>query len=208
MATVTFPGVEIAAVGRWNASAGDGHITREDLASMVDTFGMAGADNVPIKIGHLDSRFQDSNGRPPVTADGQPSFGWVARLRLSPDGQKLIGDLVGIPSKLAEMLPSAYRRRSIEMLKGMRIGGSVRRAVLSAVALLGVTAPAIKGLGDVAALFGAPVHFAAAATPAASPDDGDARALGTYARSGELVRVDLSEPDPDLAATLRWLGIQ
>lgn len=203
MATVSFPGVEIAAVGRWNASAGDGHITEEDLRSMAATFGQPGFDQVPIKIGHQDARFQDSAGQPPVTADGEPAFGWIARLRLSPDGQKLIGDFVGIPSKLAAMMPTAFRHRSIEMLKGPRIGGTVRRAVLSAVALLGVTAPAIKGLGDVAALFAAqPLHFSAPTPDTDRTDDGLGRALATYAPSAELVRVELTQADPDTARAI------
>lgn len=209
MSTVSFPAVEIAAVGRWNASAGDGHITEEDLRSMAATFGQPGFDAVPIKLGHSDSRFQDKAGNPPVTGDGSPAFGWLTAVKVSADGKRLLADIVGVPSKLAEMLPTAYRHRSVEMLRGMRVGGRVHRAVLTGLALLGVTAPAIKGLGDVAALFAAgPLHFSAP-TPVAGPaDDGDARALGTYARSGELVRVELTERDPDTAATLRWLGIQ
>lgn len=202
MSTVSFPAVELAATGTWRASQGDGQIDREDLASMVAAFGQPGADNVPLKIGHVDSRFQDSNGRPPVTADGEPAFGWIARLRLSLDGQKLIGDLVGVPSKLASMMPSAFRHRSVEMLKGARIGGKVHRAVLSAVALLGVAPPAVKDLADISALFGAPLHFAAGPTPDSSTDDRTTAAVRTYAPTSELVHVELSEADPDTARAI------
>lgn len=203
MSTVSFPGVEIAAVGKWHASLGDGHITEEDLRSMADTFGQPGFDQVPLKLGHLDSRFQDAAGRPPVTEDGSPAFGWLSAVRVSPDGKRLLADLVGIPSKLAEMLPSAYRRRSVEMVRGMRVAGRVHRAVLTGLALLGVTAPAVKNLADVAAMFAAqPLHFAAGPTPAASPDDRTAAAVRTYAPTPELVRVELTEADPDTARAI------
>lgn len=209
MATVTFPAVEIAAVGKWNASQGDGNITEEDLRSMAATFGQPGFDAVPIKIGHSDSRFQDKAGNPPVTGDGSPAFGWLTAVKVSADGKRLLADIVGVPSKLAEMLPTAYRHRSVEMLRGMRVGGRVHRAVLTGLALLGVAPPAVKNLADVAAMFaGQPVHFAAGPTPAASPDDRTAAAVRTYAPTPELVRVELSEADPDILATLRWLGIR
>lgn len=203
MSTVTFPGVEIAAVGKWNASQGDGHITEEDLRSMAATFGQPGFDRVPVKLGHSDGRFQDKAGNPPVTGDGSPAFGWLTAVKVSSDGKRLLADLVGVPSKLAEMLPSAYRHRSIEMLRGLRIGGRIHKAVLTAVALLGTQPPAIKGLSDLAALFaGQPVHFAAGPTPAASPDDRTAAAVRTYAPTPELVRVDLTEPDADTARAI------
>lgn len=175
MATESFLGVELARTGRWNASAGDGTIETEDIKSMIDTFGLEGVDAVPVKLGHNDSRFQGADGMPPTDADGHPAYGWLANLRASADGQKLIGDIHGVPAKLAAILPTAFRRRSIEMLKGPRIGGTVRRAVLSAVSLLGVSPPAVKDLNDLIALYAdqlaasVTVEFSDADTPPVHP---------------------------------------
>ena len=204
MTTVAFRGVELARAGKWDAAQGDGTITREDIAAMVTAHSAQLIDRVPIKIGHSDLRFQDAHGQPPVTGDGSPAYGWVTGLRASPDGATLIGDLVGVPSKLAAMLPTAFRHRSIEMQTGRRIGGKVHRAILSGLALLGVNPPAVKGLADLAALFGQqqPVHFAAGPARDAQ-DDGDARAMATYVRPGRTpARAVFAAADPDDARAL------
>ena len=144
----TIPGVELVSAGSWDASKGDGNITRDELAAMVRAAKDPTVDAVPVKIGHKDKRF--------TTEDGDPAMGWVSNLRLSDDGNTLLGDLVGVPSKLASIIPAAFRKRSIEMFRGFRSkAGKTHSAVLSGLALLGVTAPAVKGLADVMALYSA-----------------------------------------------------
>lgn len=139
MATVNIPGVELVKTGTWQASTGTVTITETDLASMVAESRDPAVDGVPVKLGHVDPRF-----------DGEPALGWVRNLRLSGDGSTLIGDLMEVPASLADIIGSAYPRRSVEIDWGLPTSdGGKRGAVLTGLALLGVTPPAVKGLGDV-----------------------------------------------------------
>lgn len=148
MATVTVPDVELVSAGTWDASTGRSTITPDDLTSAVQAFSDHLVNKPPVKIGHTDPRFSDGNH------DGAPAFGWIENIRTSPDGQKLLGDLVGVPAKLAEIMPAAFRRRSIEMAYGYRTAaGKVYRAVVTGLALLGAQAPAVRNLADVVALY-------------------------------------------------------
>lgn len=153
--TGTFLGVELVRVGDWPASQGNGKVTAEDIASMVAASTHPMANRIPIKIGHTDSRFQDANGNPPEDQDGNPAYGRVENLRASDDGLTLIGDLVHVPPQLAEAMPSMYPDRSVEYLPGKRLGEKVHRAVLTALAVLGESPPAVKGLKDLIASFAA-----------------------------------------------------
>lgn len=139
VATVNIPGVELVKTGTWQASTGTVTITETDLASMVAESRDPAVDGVPVKLGHVDPRF-----------DGEPALGWVRNLRLSGDGSTLIGDLMEVPASLADIIGSAYPRRSVEIDWGLpNPDGGKRGAVLTGLALLGVTPPAVKGLGDV-----------------------------------------------------------
>lgn len=139
MPTVNIPGVELVRAGTWNASTGRVTISKDDLADMATASRDTTIDAAPIKLGHVDPRF-----------DGEPALGWVKNLRLSSDGSTLIGDLVEVPSQLADILPTAYPRRSVEIAWGTKnTDGSRRGAILTGLALLGVTPPAVKGLADV-----------------------------------------------------------
>lgn len=167
MTTVTIPSVELVKVGIWAASQGDGTVTAEDIAAMAAAYRNPMADKIPLKIGHTDPRFQDARGNVPADHDGNPAYGWVENVRASSDGQTLLGDFVGVPPKLAEAMPSALRNRSVEFMPGKRLGGKVYRAVLTAVALLGAAAPAVKGLADVLALYSQGSTVAMSQRPAA-----------------------------------------
>lgn len=135
----TVKGVELARAGTWNGLTGPVTLTPEDLQDAVRAYEDREVDHAAVKLGHIDPRF-----------DGQPAAGWVERLRLSEDGRTLLGDLVDMPSKLAAILPAAFRRRSVELRRGLVTPSGKRyRAVLSGLALLGVQAPAVKGLADV-----------------------------------------------------------
>jgi len=162
--TVTREGVELVSIGTWDASTGKARITANDLKAMVEAYENPAHDAMPVKIGHDDDRFQDANGNPPSTRDGEPAYGWIENLRVSADGKTLIGDLIGVPKMLADVMDTALRRRSVELTRHERVGGKVYPAVLNAVSLLGVQAPAVKGLADLRALFSEqlaqqPEHF-------------------------------------------------
>lgn len=146
--TVSFPDVELVSTGTWAASTGTVTIKREDLEDMLAAARDLDIDRAPIRIGHIDPRF-----------DGEPALGWVTNLRITgPDDQgrhKLRGDIVEVPAKLEKVIPRAFRRRSVEISWGVRtIAGKRYRAALTGLALLGVAAPAVKGLEDIVKLFG------------------------------------------------------
>jgi len=148
-------GVQLMRTGTWDASTGRIKVTPDDLAAIVAAAADRVVDRAPIKIGHRDDRFQGPDGEPPAR-EGEPAYGWVENLRLADGGNTLIGDLVGIPGKLAAIIPAAFRRRSVEIAYGLRtVAGKVYRAVLTGLALLGQSAPAVKGLDDVLALYSA-----------------------------------------------------
>lgn len=141
--TATLEGVELVKLGTWAASTGVTNITHEDLEAMVAASLDPEVDRAAVRIGHIDPRF-----------DGEPALGWVERLRIV--GDVLVGDLVGVPSKLSAVLPAAFRRRSVEIAWGARTPSGKRyRAALTGLALLGVQAPAVRGLADVLALYSA-----------------------------------------------------
>lgn len=151
MPTRAIRNVELVAVGRWSASTGPVTITRDDLESILEAHRDGLVDAAPVKLGHR-SKLNDELG------DGAPAFGWVipTGIRKGAGGvDTLVGDLVGIPAKLAEVAPTAYRRRSVELAHKVTVRGKAYSAVLTAVSLLGVQAPAVKSLGDVLALYSA-----------------------------------------------------
>lgn len=143
MDTVTLSGVELLRVGRWRAAAGDGNISAEDLDAMVAAAADPEVDAAPVRIGHDDPRF-----------DGQPALGWLTNVRR--EGDRLLADIVGVPQRLAPRFRDAWRRRSIEAVSNLRTpSGRLYRRALTGLALLGIAAPAVKGLADVLALYGA-----------------------------------------------------
>lgn len=144
---VTVPGVPLVKVGTWNGSTGARSITTQDLADMVDAAASGELDRAVVKKGHLDPRHQN-----PLW-DGEPAYGQVTNLRLSEDQQVLVGDMVNVPSDLADSMASAYPNRSVEIAWNVRLKDATQkvrkhfRAALSGLALLGATPPAVKGLG-------------------------------------------------------------
>lgn len=153
--TATITGVELVRVGDWNAAAGDGNITTDDLAACVAAYDDQLVDRPVLKLGHQDNnRLNEDASTNGGFGDGEPAYGWVENLRLSEDGQALVGDYVGMPAKLAEVAPTAWRRRSVELLRNVKTAaGKSYRAALAGVALLGIMRPAAKGLQDVLDLY-------------------------------------------------------
>jgi len=148
--TATIRDVELVSVGTWAASTGVTKVTRPDLESMLAAHADGLVDHAPVKLGH-ESSLNDELG------DGAPAYGWVVPTRIGVNAaglETLYGDLVGMPSKLAAVAPTAYRRRSVEIAWGVTTpGGKKYPAALVGVALLGASAPAVKGLADVMALY-------------------------------------------------------
>lgn len=129
----SFPDVDLLKVGTWNAETGLAPISREDLASAVDA-----APQLPdpvIKIGHDDPRFS-----------GSPALGRVTNLRLADGGDTLVGDLVDIPAWLGNSAADAFPQRSIEAVTDYESNGLKFPFVLTGVALLGASWPAVTDL--------------------------------------------------------------
>ncbi|WP_306372028.1 phage protease, partial [Nocardia sp. CC216A] len=145
--------VELMHIGTWDASTGRHTFTADDLAFAVAAMDCPAVHRPRIKLGHTDPRF-----------DGEPAVGWVDNLAVV-DGRALVGDLVGMPGWLATpdanghtVIASAYPQRSIEGEWDYRCAlGHVHPFVLTGLALLGISEPAIgtlASLQDVAALYG------------------------------------------------------
>lgn len=128
-------GVELARVGTWDAETGRVTITRADLAAAVAA--APHLPSIPVRLGHFDPRFT-----------GSPSLGRVVNLRTSDGGRSLVGDLVDLPSWLYERISTAYPQRSIEAAANYPHEGNTFRFVLTGLALLGDTWPAVTSLPD------------------------------------------------------------
>lgn len=140
---VTVPGVELLQVGDWDASSGRFQVTPDMLTAAVEAVDNGTVPAPVIKIGHTDPRFEPG--------DGEPALGYVANLRVTPDGNTLVGDYTGVPQYLADIMASAYPTRSIEGRLDVTLGNGVELPFyLTAVALLGATAPAVTPLRHIA----------------------------------------------------------
>lgn len=143
----TIRGVELVKVGSWEISTGTWTVTAADLQAAVAAHAAGVLRKPVIKLGH----------QGPMR-DAAPALGHVDGLRLTDDGQTLVGDLVNVPARLAAVLASAYPDRSVEALIDYQdTEGTVWPLVLSALSLLGATAPGIdtlRSLQDVTDLYG------------------------------------------------------
>lgn len=144
---VTLPNVDIVATGTWALSSGPATFTAEDLANAVQASQCPAIGSPVLKLGHVDPRF-----------DGEPAVGRVMNLALTASGNKITGDLAGMPAWLGTVMASAYPNRSIEGYWDFKCQvGHTHPFVISALALLGVTSPGVgvlSSLADVAALYG------------------------------------------------------
>jgi 2'-5' RNA ligase len=210
--------VELMHAGTWNLSTGPATFSADDFAAAVAALECPAVRRPILKLGHTDPRFNDPETGMPY--DGQPAVGWIDNMATFMDGQGLIGDYVGMPGWLGPILPSAYPDRSIE--GGWNYVcqiGHLHPFVLTAVALLGVSAPGIgtlESLQDVGALYG--VAAAEASSPAEVQFELLIRAVAGQTPTGAMVAlipsdVDakrLAVPDGESAAelhvTLRYLG--
>lgn len=146
----TLRGIDLVKVGRWAASTGEFNPTAADLVAAVEAH-RAGVLRKPVV--HL--------GHDGPMGDAAPALGYVDNLRVTDNGQTLVGDLVNVPAAVAVLVPHAYPDRSVEALLDYTAPDGRRWSmVLTGLALLGAAAPAVaslRSLQDVAALFGVPV---------------------------------------------------
>ncbi|MHA7248035.1 hypothetical protein [Arthrobacter tecti] len=143
--TTSFKNVELCRAGRWNTGLDEKVITRQHLASAVEAARDPQTDRAPIKLTHTGKL---------VLGDSLPAAGWVTNLRLSEDGNVLFGDLADVPTRLAEVVPAAFKRRFVEMdLNVTTPAGRKHGAVLTGLALLGAQAPPVESLTDVLSIY-------------------------------------------------------
>lgn len=179
----TIRGVPIARVGTWDTSTGRWVCTPEQLADAVRASRDPSFRKGVLKIGHTDPRF-----------DGTPAVGRLDNLRVDASGEVLLADLTGVPKWLAEVMNSAYPSRSVEASLGVvTTDGNAYAMVVTGLALLGETAPAIESLGDIAALYDQPTD------PSTSPDSwvAAARVAASISKDGAVMP---TPPTPPLAA--------
>lgn len=142
--TRTIRDVELVRVGSHDISTGTWSVTRDDLAAAVAAHAAGIVSRPVVKLGHDDDRF-----------DGTPAFGYIADIRLARGGDSIVGDLE-VPAWLADALPIHYPRRSVEAVTGLKAAdGTTHRLVLTAVSLLGATAPGIANLAELQELVAA-----------------------------------------------------
>ena len=146
-ALASYPDVELMKVGTWNLASGMTTFTSDDLRSAVAALDCPSVRRPVLKLGHTDPRF-----------DGEPAVGWVDNMAVAASGTTIVGDYVGMPGWLGTVIASAYPDRSIEGCWDFHCQqGHVHPFVITAVALLGVTAPGIgtlASLQDVATMYG------------------------------------------------------
>ena len=139
MRTVRHIGWELLRPGNWPASQGSGVVTEADMRAIANfATTHPEAPIVKLKFGHR------------AATPGAPAFGRVDNLRVITDerGPVLVGDRE-VPEEVDAVMRTAYPDRSVEFSRGYIDQAGVRHpAVLTHVALLGVEAPAVKGLAE------------------------------------------------------------
>ncbi|MEU8334813.1 2'-5' RNA ligase family protein [Micromonospora tulbaghiae] len=215
-------GVELVRAGSWALSSGRWDASPADLAAAVAASQCPAVRRPVLWIGHTDDRFTPRSG------DGEPTIGWIENMRLADGGHTLIGDYVGVPAWLDQVMASAYPDRSVEGAYNRTCQlGHRHPFILDGVALLGVTRPGVgtlrslQSLDDVRALYGL------AASGDDGPQEGEVRisarvtaaeqagqvehtgamvALIPRAEDAERLAVDGGEAADELHVTLAYLG--
>jgi hypothetical protein len=194
---VTIPDVELVSTGTYQLASGETTFSTEDLADAVQAASDPTIVVPRLKLGHNDPRFDEAIASGEL--DGEPAFGTIENLRLSDDGQTIIGDFCNVPEWLAAALPSSYPGRSIEGGFGVTAAsGRQYRLVITACALLGVTWPGVTSLADLREI------MEENGSPSASTEQVEAEAdRYVIARIRRPAETEPSpEPSPDVAAGL------
>ncbi len=132
----TFRRVHLAKAGVWElAHGGRQKFTVEDFRDAVAAWQdpSVGLSEATLRRGHDDPRF-----------DGDPALGRVTNLRV--EGDSLYGDFEDLDDEFASKVHAKYPQRSIEGVRGVTIGGKRYGLIVTGVALLGQTPPAMFGL--------------------------------------------------------------
>lgn len=153
-ALVTIPAVPVLSVGTWSASTGVFTVGSDDLHAAVAAFDDPAYHRPRLRLGHGDGELAT-----------EPAIGRLINPRVTDDGMTLVVDIAGVPAWLADIAATAFPSRSIEGEFRHKTGtGTTHRFALTALSLLGVEAPAVSTLADLATLFGLdPVAVAASA---------------------------------------------
>lgn len=188
MTTVDFRGIALCRAGEWNGLTGKAVVTPEDLQAVVDAYQDREVDRARVKLGHVSSLNDQALG------DGAPAFGWVDNPRVSDDGKTLLGDLVDVPRRLGEVVGRGYKNVSVELRKNVRTpSGKTHPTVLSGLALLGASAPAVKGLDDLVALYASePIPD----TPTDGCEDGAVVTISLGDALDPVTHADIPAPSP------------
>jgi hypothetical protein len=132
--------------GTWRSMSGETvTFTKKDLAELVASFNATKDVLKPFaKLGHIFD--EDQRAR-----TGAPSVGRMANLRLTNEGNRIIGSLLNVPLKLARLMEAkSYTRLSPEIFRDFKDAkGKVYRLAFKAVSILGATLPACHTLDDI-----------------------------------------------------------
>lgn len=190
--------VELARPGAWKLRTGQTEITEENLRDAADFFAASGGQAVPIKLGHSDERF----------GDGEPTFGTVTNVRYHTDerGPVLLGDITGMPGWLAAAAPSRWPNRSIEGWQNIEFDGREYSLILSGLAFLGATPPAVRNVRSLADLQTALAASSAQRLIASAPEDDEATPP-TPAAAAEEPEAEDKEAGMDPAKIRERLGL-
>lgn len=150
---VTIPNIELCSVGVWVASTGEIELTAADLRAAVAAIDDPAIHAPRLRIGHTPHGTDAEMSAGGFTE--QPAFGRFENLRLDSTGTTIYADAVGVPAWLAEILPSAYPSRSIEGYRMVTAAGRTHELVITSVAMLGVSMPAVETLEDLRLAYGA-----------------------------------------------------
>lgn len=144
--TQTFRNVEIARTGTFEAVTGKLTLTTGDFDEAERAYKELKTNHhAIIKLGH------DEDQRL-LQEDGYPNAGFVENIHRS--GDRLLADLVGVPSTIAELIKSGrYRARSLEAMRNLEVDGKKWPFVITGLALLGAELPAVDSLKDVQAVY-------------------------------------------------------
>jgi hypothetical protein len=195
-------GVELARPGTWPTKTGTRTFTAQHLRDAADFYTDTGGQAVPVALGHDDERFS-----------GDPAFGAVTNIRYAEDarGPVLLGDVVDMPQWLAASAPKRWPNRSIEGWQDFEHGGRTYSLVLSGLAFLGVTPPAVRNIRSLRDLQTALAASAAQRLVASAPEGDPAAAPQTPAVQAGSTTAPTREGAvgmPDAAKLREALGLK
>lgn len=148
----TIPNITLIETGTWQASTGEVTFTTQDLLAAVDALQDPAVKQPRLRFGHTKPGVSISASAGGF--DSQPCVGKFTNLRVEEDGTKLVGDLVGVPAWLADILPIAYPNRSVEAYFEVNTStGKHHGMIVASVAVLGEELPAVQTLEDLQVLF-------------------------------------------------------